>query len=112
MPSIDLDTTSAIDENQAKEYQLSVNNKTVELFVVRRDNRYFAYLNHCPHTGVNLNWQANQFFDFENRYIQCSTHGALFQVDDGLCIRGPCAGAKLQSLPVNINHGRIEVIIE
>ena len=111
MPSIDLDSASTIAENTAKAYQLTLDAKTVELFVVRRNNRYFAYFNHCPHTGVNLNWQPDQFFDFENRFIQCATHGALFQVEDGLCIRGPCAGAKLQSIPVNINNDRIEVTL-
>ena len=70
----------------------------LSLFVIRKYSQFYAYLNRCPHTGVSLNWQPDVFLDYTEQFIQCSTHAALFQVEDGLCIHGPCVGAKLQAL--------------
>jgi len=31
--------------------------------------------------------------------LQCATHGALFLIESGECVVGPCAGQFLQPLP-------------
>jgi nitrite reductase/ring-hydroxylating ferredoxin subunit len=67
-----------------------------QLFAVRQDNSIFAYWNLCPHRNSPLNWIPNQFLDTENQLIQCALHGALFEIDSGLCIAGPCSGDSLQ----------------
>ena len=95
MDLIALAKTGEIAEDAAKEFSLTQYDPPVELFVIRKGQRFYAYLNHCPHTGVNLNWMPDQFFDIDNEYIQCATHGALFTVENGYCVRGPCAGASL-----------------
>jgi len=79
-----------------------------EIFLVRKGSRVFAYQNSCPHTGVNLEWQANQFLDLGGSFIQCANHGALFRIEDGYCLRGPCAGESLQ--PVCVVVEREEVV--
>jgi len=78
---------------------------------VRRGAAVFAYHNRCPHTGVNLDWQPNQFLDLSNRYIQCATHGALFRLEDGFCLRGPCVGQYLQALRVVIEGEQVFIEI-
>ncbi len=75
------------------------------LFVVRQGDTVLAYENHCPHTGVELNWQPNVFLNLELQYIQCATHGALFRIEDGYCIYGPCAGASLTPVPLHTREG-------
>ncbi|WP_409316162.1 Rieske (2Fe-2S) protein [Pseudomonas sp. KCJK9016] len=62
------------------------------LFAVRRAGRAYVYLNRCPHRGVGLEWQPDQFLDPSNSLIQCATHGALFLIENGECVTGPCAG--------------------
>ncbi|VAW97713.1 hypothetical protein MNBD_GAMMA23-606 [hydrothermal vent metagenome] len=90
-----------------------VRNSPLEvLLVCYGDNQLAAYLNQCPHTGVNLNWQPDQCFDFELRYLACSLHGALFQPADGVCIYGPCRGQSLQSVPLIIKADGIFIDIE
>lgn len=79
----------------------------LEGFVVHWLGRWYAYVNHCPHTGVNLNWLPDQFFDNGNQFIQCSLHGALFKPESGLCIRGPCVGDTLVQLPLVTVNGKI-----
>jgi len=96
-----------IEEGESKAYTLTINNKDVNLFVVRRYGKFYAYKNHCPHTGVTLNWQADQFLDINSQYIQCSTHGALFRIDDGLCEWGPCLGKNLQPLNIRVENEKL-----
>ena len=66
-----------------------------KLFAVRRSGQVYVYLNRCPHRGVGLEWQPDQFLDPSNSLIQCATHGALFLIEDGECVAGPCAGQSL-----------------
>lgn len=79
------------------------------LLVVRRDGQLHAYHNRCPHLGVELNWLPDQFLDRGGELIQCATHGALFRIDDGRCIAGPCTGKSLQPIPCTLIDGHIAV---
>ncbi|MCK0106991.1 Rieske 2Fe-2S domain-containing protein [Marinobacter sp. S0848L] len=68
-----------------------------------------AYLNLCPHLGIELNWMPGRFMDADNLFIQCATHGALFKPGTGECIAGPCQGDALTELEVRERDGVIEV---
>lgn len=73
-----------------------------EVVVVRQGREVFAYRNQCPHLGIELNFQPDVFLDLDHRYIQCANHGALFQIEDGLCVFGPCQGESLVPLQVQL----------
>jgi len=75
-----------------------------KLFAVRKDGRVFAYRNRCPHKGISLEWLPDQFLDPSASLIQCATHGALFLIDSGECVAGPCAGQSLHALACKENH--------
>ncbi|WP_019530754.1 Rieske (2Fe-2S) protein [Dasania marina] len=79
------------------------------LFAVKKDGQLFIYKNSCPHLGVELNWQEDQFLDIDNTLIQCSTHGALFIIEDGQCVAGPCLGEQLQTISYTIEDGMVTV---
>lgn len=78
-----------------------------DIFVVRRGEQVYGYLNSCPHTGGPLDWMPGQFLDLDREYIQCATHDALFGIADGICITGPCAGDRLTSVPLLIEADQI-----
>lgn len=78
-----------------------------EIFVVRKNSRYFGYINSCPHTGAPLEWMPHQFLSLDGDSIQCSLHGARFTIDEGLCIQGPCPGQSLQAVQLEIIGDRI-----
>ena len=80
--------------------------------LVERQGEIFAYVNSCPHRGIRLEWQPDQFLDVEKQYIQCSTHGALFVIDSGQCIAGPCNGAYLTKVETIIEEQQIYLCIE
>lgn len=79
-------------------------------FVVKdHEGDIYVYVNSCPHLGVELEWVADQFLDSEGMLIQCSTHGALFTIDTGKCVAGPCFGQYLKAIPFSIQDGAIVV---
>ncbi|HET8731595.1 MAG TPA: Rieske (2Fe-2S) protein [Moraxellaceae bacterium] len=73
-----------------------------EIVVVREGRQVMAYRNQCPHLGIELNFMPDVFLDTEKRYIQCANHGALFQIEDGLCVWGPCQGESLVTVKVQL----------
>ena len=63
-----------------------------EAFVVRLQSGVVGYLNHCAHTGLELDWTPGRFLDSERRWLICAAHGALYEPASGACAAGPCAG--------------------
>jgi nitrite reductase/ring-hydroxylating ferredoxin subunit len=94
-----------LDEGGAKGFAVADDS----LIALKRDGQIHVYRNSCPHLGVELNWLEDQFLDADGALIQCATHGALFAIDTGECIWGPCVGKYLEAVPFSIVGGRIEV---
>ncbi len=74
-------------------------------FVVRKGDRVTGYVDRCPHAGMPLAMAPNRYLTREGDLILCSTHGALFRLEDGVCVGGPCAGAALRAWPVDVVEG-------
>ncbi len=89
--------------------ELVVAGRPYDAFVVRRGRQVYAYLNSCPHTGGPLDWVPHQFLDLDKAFIQCATHDALFRINDGFCVSGPCIGERLTALPVFIRDGEVAI---
>jgi nitrite reductase/ring-hydroxylating ferredoxin subunit len=81
----------------------------LQLFVVKKDGVISVFENSCPHLGIPLEMLPDQFFDIEKSFIQCSTHGALFEIENGLCVAGPCAGASLKQYQFETINGEIHI---
>ena len=75
--------------------------------MLRRDHGVFAYRNSCPHRGTPLDWHPDRFLDASGQLILCATHGAMFRIADGFCVSGPCAGASLAAVGIEIHGGTI-----
>lgn len=102
---------SDIDNPGCREFQIQLGGQPAAIFAVRVGAAVFAYLNVCPHTGVSLNWQPNDFLTVDHAYIQCSTHGALFRIDDGYCVWGPCARQSLAAIPIEVKDEDVVILI-
>lgn len=96
----------AIEEDQSLGFEI---NEDLKGFVVKKDGEIYVYQNKCPHLGIDLEWKENEFLDMDAMFIQCSTHGALFEIDSGKCIAGPCQGDSLTPLEFEINGDHIEI---
>ena len=84
----------------------------LDIFVVRKGAAVRAYVNSCPHVGTPLDWVPDQFMDPSGGYIMCATHGALFQIEDGCCLAGPCQGGRLKTVPIAVRDGAIHLAAE
>jgi nitrite reductase/ring-hydroxylating ferredoxin subunit len=82
----------------------------VQCFVVAYDGDVHAYVNSCPHRGTELDWQPGEVFDQDGLYFVCATHGAMFEADSGHCSAGPCRGAALVRVPVEIRDGVVMLV--
>ena len=96
-----------IPENGSKSFQILQGYQEISIFITKRNKRLFTYKNHCPHTGAPLNWQPDTFMDRDGEYIQCSIHGAKFEVETGLCVWGPCATSHLIEIATTVENGNI-----
>ncbi len=101
----------AIPENSARGFTIEPPGGRLQVLLVRWNNRLHAYVNRCPHTGVNLDWVPDRFLDHSGTWLQCATHGALFRIHDGFCVHGPCAGQSLQPVPVDERNGELFAIL-
>jgi nitrite reductase/ring-hydroxylating ferredoxin subunit len=79
------------------------------LFAVRQGASIVVYVNACPHIGTPLDWTADRFLSADASRIVCATHGAEFRISDGLCLRGPCAGERLEAVAAEIRDGTVFV---
>jgi len=79
------------------------------LFAVRRGADVVVYVNSCPHIGVPLDWMPDKFLTADGQRIVCATHGAEFRIADGVCVRGPCLGDRLEPVMIEVKDGVILV---
>ncbi|RZI40201.1 Rieske (2Fe-2S) protein [Herbaspirillum sp. HC18] len=76
-------------------------------FVVRYDNNVYGYLNRCAHVPIELDWNEGEFFESGGLYIMCSTHGAVYVPETGVCAGGPCRGGRLRPITVFEKDGQV-----
>ena len=100
---------NGLKELSCKEFALKSVTLEKDAFLIYFKKHCYAYENSCPHTGVNLNWQKEQFFSFDGLFLQCSLHGALFEPASGVCVYGPCLGESLKSIHIVNEDGIVYV---
>lgn len=69
------------------------------ILVATPDGGARAYRNVCPHVPIPLDRGGEPLLT-EEGFLACRNHGALFAVEDGFCVAGPCAGESLEAMPV------------
>ncbi|SMX29897.1 Rieske [2Fe-2S] domain protein [Pelagimonas phthalicica] len=74
-----------------------------QIVLIRKGADVFAYRNNCPHYDrAPLGWKKDEFLNKDQNRIMCAAHGALFRIEDGECVVGPCLGQKLEKLSVGV----------
>ena len=97
----------------AKPFSLSRITETGEsrpfpIVIVRTGaDAFFGYVNSCPHERAWLNIGSGEFFNEDRTRLECGRHGALFEIESGACVEGPCKGASLEPVPVAVIDGEV-----
>lgn len=82
-------------EGEARGFVIGEGAARRDFILLRRGGVLRAYVNSCPHQGTPLETFPDRFLSHDGSVLICSTHGARFRVDDGVCISGPCLGKAL-----------------
>jgi len=98
---------SELDDLSCRSFTANIKRKPTHLFLVRKDDRVYAYINVCPHAQAPLEWNPDDFLDEKKEHIICAMHGAKFTIEEGACRDGPCNGVGLTSLDLVIDNGMI-----
>lgn len=96
-----------IADGAARNFVLEMKAGRFHGFAVRRGAGVVGYVDRCPHMGPPLAQKLDGYLTDDGGLIQCSWHGALFSIDDGMCIGGPCRGAALMPWPLEVRDGAI-----
>lgn len=108
-PSIDVERVicalAELEDPGSRAFTIGRGDWPVRGFVVRRGAVVYGYLNRCPHLGSPLNLRPHDFLAPGGSLLLCNSHGALFEISTGLCLAGPCAGARLRSIPLQVEGG-------
>jgi len=96
-----------IADGAARSFVLEMRAGRFHGFVVRRGEDLRGYVDRCPHQGLPLAQELDGYLTPDGSRIACSWHGAVFDPDDGRCLGGPCAGARLKPWPVALRDGVI-----
>ena len=84
----------------ARGFELIGTHGAMDVVVVRSGRTVHGYVNSCPHQGTPLETFPDRFLSQDGAELICSTHGARFRIEDGLCTRGPCKGKRLRPAAV------------
>ena len=95
-----------IEDDAAKSFEIDDR----VIFAVKKFGQIHVYVNSCPHICIPLEFLPDDFLDDDKRYILCANHGALFEIENGECISGPCTGQSLEAVPFKIEDGLVHLV--
>jgi naringenin degradation protein FdeD len=96
-----------IAEGSARGFDLS-GEGTDAIFLVRVAGRLSGWRNACPHIdGAPMAWRRDGYLNAAGDVIVCHAHGAEFRPDTGICVQGPCVGARLTPAPIEEEAGAL-----
>lgn len=102
-------TLSALTGLCTRSFQVGEGDWPLQGLLVQVDGQLRAYINRCPHNRHPLNLSDHDFLVPGKKLLRCSSHGALFEPESGLCVSGPCVGQRLASLPCWVEDGQVWV---
>ena len=75
------------------------------VIVTRRYGRLIGWLDSCPHysPGWQMAYRSDAYLNGAGTHLACVSHGALFNIDTGVCVMGPPQGSRLTPVAVTVN---------
>lgn len=100
-----------IKELSGYSFEVKIKGKIFRGFVVCKNGKFYAYQNLCLHLPVTLDLEDSQFFTHDKDFLQCHMHGAMYEIETGFCVGGPCPGTRLIHLPLQEDEHRLVIKI-
>lgn len=80
-----------------------------EAILTRLDGEVTGWINRCMHFR-HIRLDKGSGAPKRNGELVCANHGALFEDDTGRCTHGPCEGAYLSPVEVEVRDGAVYLI--
>lgn len=82
--------------------------ETEGILILLSNGEVRAFKNECRHLPIRLDdREPSGLWDASGEFLMCSSHGARYRPDDGLCVEGPCKGSHLKQLPIQVVEGEV-----
>ncbi|HKQ57629.1 MAG TPA: Rieske 2Fe-2S domain-containing protein [Candidatus Eisenbacteria bacterium] len=94
-------------EGDGARFTVVVDGVSRDAFAVRYHGEAYAYLNTCRHQSLQLDFGDARFFDEAYDALVCCHHGARYRPESGECVDGPCVGARLTALQVELRDAEL-----
>lgn len=94
-------------DGEIHELQAIVDGDPESLLLLRDGDAVRGWLNICPHAGRRLDWSPGKFLRSKAGDLVCAVHGATFELGRGECIAGPCRGASLRAVALEVRDGAV-----
>lgn len=98
---------SEIPDEGSRGFTLGAGDWPLRGLLVRVGEEVHGYVNRCPHAGHPLNLEPHRFLTYDGSLILCCSHGALFEKRTGYCVAGPCPGASLERIALEVVEGYV-----
>jgi len=98
-----------IPDGGAFEVAAELDDGPADLVLLRAGEHVRAFHNICPHAGRPLNWAPGKFL-VESNLLICAAHGASFSIPEGRCVGGPCRGAALREVAVQVVESVVRLV--
>ncbi|QDX39691.1 Rieske (2Fe-2S) protein [Salarchaeum sp. JOR-1] len=80
-----------------------------EAVLTRAEDGVEGYVNRCMHfTHIRLDKGSGA--PVRNGELVCANHGAMFEQDTGVCTFGPCEGAQLDRIDIDVRDGGVYLV--
>ena len=109
MARIEVGRLDELEDPGCREFRIGDGDWPFRGFVVRQGENVYAYQNFCAHVGHPLNWRPDAFLTKDRHAIICASHGAVYEIESGLCVKGPCVGKSLLSVEAEVVDGTVFV---
>lgn len=99
-------------EGQARGFALGGPRDRV--IVLRKGGRLHGWRDACPHYegGTPMAWKSDAYLNGAGTHLACHSHGALFEMETGDCVLGPCLGQRLTRVELHITEtGEVVAVI-
>ena len=97
----------ALGPGGAVEFEAVVRGEPRACFALRTPQGLRAYVNVCAHRNQPVVSDGRPCD--ERGLLECRAHGAFYDPATGLCVEGPCEGARLVPVPVGEADGGLFV---
>jgi len=90
--------------NTARTLVVRSKNHNQSIILIKHQDTVKAYKNNCPHQNIPLDEAYKIDVNPFQKTIKCSVHDAFFNIEDGLCIEGPCRNESLATVEITIDE--------